>query len=193
MADAAVEEAGLPVIPLVADPGGPPARSAGFLPKSGPQRTFAFVTLVNTTGNGMVMISVVLYFTRVVHMSAARVGVGMTIAGLLGIAAGIPIGHLADRRGPREVQIVLLCLTGLTTVGYLLIRGFAVFIVVVALDMLVNNASSAVRGGLIRRIGGESAAAFRSSSARSRTRASHSARCWPPSRSRWTPGSPTSC
>ena len=69
----------------------------------GPMRTFAAVTLVNTIGNGLLATAVVLYFTRVVGLSGAHVGVGLTIAGALGLLVGVPLGHVADRTGPREV------------------------------------------------------------------------------------------
>jgi MFS family permease len=121
----------------------------------------AAATLVNTIGTGMLMTASVLYFTRVVHLSAARVGLGLTLAGLVGIAAGVPVGDLADRRGPREVQLVLLCIMAATMAAYLFIHSFAAFVAVVAVDQLANNAANAVRGGLIRRIGGEGASAFR--------------------------------
>ena len=137
------------------------SRLDGVLPEPGAPRIMAYSTLVNTTGTGMLLTSSVLYFTRVVHLSAARVGLGLTLAGLVGIAAGVPVGDLADRRGPREVQLVLLCIMAATMAAYLVIHDFALFVLVVAVDQLANNASNAVRGGLIRRIGGDGASAFR--------------------------------
>jgi MFS family permease len=121
----------------------------------------AVSTLVNTIGTGMLLTASVLYFTRVVHLSAARVGLGLSLAGLVGVAAGLPVGDLADRRGPREVQLALLWIMAATMTAYLFIHSFAVFVVVVAVDQSANNATTAVRGGLIRRVGGEGASAFR--------------------------------
>jgi MFS family permease len=140
---------------------GPAALVSGLLPEPGPHRILAISTLVNTLGLGMFMTSSVLYFTRVVHLSPASVGFGLSAAGLVGIAAGIPIGDLADRRGPREVQLALLILLSLTMASYVLIHSFAVFVAVAAVDLMANNAANAVRGGLIRRVGGEGAASFR--------------------------------
>jgi hypothetical protein len=58
---------------------------------------YGLAVLANTFGFGLVVTSSVLYFTRVVHLPVGRVGLGLTIAGLIGLAAGIPIGDLADR------------------------------------------------------------------------------------------------
>ena len=71
-----------------------------LLPEPGARHVYAFVVLANTFGFGLVITSMVLYFTRVVHLSAVQVGLGMTIAGLVGLIAGVPIGDLADRHGP---------------------------------------------------------------------------------------------
>lgn len=45
------------------------------------------------------MASAVLFFTRSVGLPLAQVALGMGIAAFVGMLAGIPVGHLADRRG----------------------------------------------------------------------------------------------
>ena len=74
-----------------------------LLPEPGPQRVYGLATLVNTFGFGLVVTSLVLYFTRVVHLGSLQVGLGLTISGLIGLVAGVPVGVLADRHGPRTV------------------------------------------------------------------------------------------
>jgi hypothetical protein len=66
-----------------------------LLPEPGARRVYGITTLVNTLGFGLIVTSMVLYFTRVVHLSSNQVGLGMTVAGLVGLAAGVPIGDLA--------------------------------------------------------------------------------------------------
>ncbi|MCM0677651.1 hypothetical protein NCC78_23610 [Micromonospora phytophila] len=46
-------------------------------------------------GSGIFMASAVLFFTRFVGLPLAQVALGMGIAALVGLLAGIPIGHLA--------------------------------------------------------------------------------------------------
>ena len=131
------------------------------IPEPGPRRVLGLATAINNVGNGMFMTSSVLYFTRVLHLPIAEVGFGLTMAGLVGLLAGIPIGDVADRRGQREVVLITMLLLAVTMAGYIFITNFAVFAVVASLDMLATSASNAARGGLIRRVGGEGAAAFR--------------------------------
>jgi MFS family permease len=116
---------------------------------------------ISAIGNGLYMTSAVLYFTRVVHLSPGDVAIGLTIASLVGLLAGIPVGDYADRRGPREIQIVALVLLGVTMLSYIFVHDFAIFLVVACADMLVNCGANAVRGGLIKRVGGEKPGLFR--------------------------------
>jgi MFS family permease len=104
-----------------------------------------------------------LYFTRVVHLSTGRVGVGLTIAGLIGLASGVLAGDLADRYGPREVLCGAMAVQFLTIFSYIFIRNFVGFLIVVSLDMLAMTATMAAEGALNRRVGGEEATRFRAS------------------------------
>jgi MFS family permease len=131
------------------------------IPESGPKRIFAFAILVNSAGNGMFMASSALYFTRVVHLPTGLVGLGLTIAAAVGLLAGVPIGDLADRRGPREVFIGVLSVQAITMACLIFIHSFTAFMMLVSLDMLAGSAAASSRGALIRRIGGEQAPVFR--------------------------------
>lgn len=115
-------------------------------------RILSLATLVNTVGNGLLTTSVVLYFTRVVGLSGAQVGVGLTIAGAVGLVVGVPAGHLADRRGPREVAAALILVQAVTMVGYLLAGSFAAFLIAAILVIATTQAESAVRQGLIAQV-----------------------------------------
>jgi len=60
-------------------------------------------------GSGVFMVSASLFYTRSIGLSLPEVGLGMGVAAVVGLFAGIPVGHVADRRGPREVyQLTLL-------------------------------------------------------------------------------------
>jgi hypothetical protein len=141
---------------------GPPRALVALVPPSGPQRVYGVSLLVNTFGFGLVFTSMTLYFTRVVHLSTEQVGVGMTIAGLVGLLSSVPAGDLADRRGPREVVRASVILQFLATVGYLFIHDFVAFVVVASVEMISISATESANGPLIRRIGGENAAGYRS-------------------------------
>lgn len=79
-----------------------------LLPESPAERAIALATLANTVGNGMFYTVSAIYFTQSVGLSPAQVGLGLTVAGLCGLLAGVPAGHLGDVRGPRNILIALL-------------------------------------------------------------------------------------
>jgi MFS family permease len=140
----------------------PPRVLTSLIPEPGATRVYGLAVLANTFGFGLVLTSSVLYFTRVVHLPVGRVGLGLTIAGLIGLAAGIPIGDLADRRDPRQVLRMTMLVQFAATAGYVFVRNFAGFVVVATVDMLALNAAESAEGALIRRVGGEDATVFRS-------------------------------
>ncbi|MCZ0981282.1 hypothetical protein O1L60_26285 [Streptomyces diastatochromogenes] len=72
-----------------------------LLPDTRPRRALAASNFVNAVGSGLFLTAGVLYFTQAVRLPAATVGLGLGIAGLLSLAVGIAVGHLADRRGAR--------------------------------------------------------------------------------------------
>ncbi len=112
-------------------------------------RRMALVTLVNTTGNGIFFTLSALYFTRIVGFSVVQVGTGLSIAAGVAILAGIPMGHLADRRGPREVMVALLVLTAACSGLYLLVQSWWQFVLVSTLVAVLDRGAGAVRGALI--------------------------------------------
>ncbi|MER5828330.1 hypothetical protein ABT086_40540 [Streptomyces mirabilis] len=77
------------------------ARSSRLVPPAGPQRVLALAQLTNSVGDGAYYVTSALYFTHVVGLAPARVGLGLTVAWAVGSLVGVPLGRLADRRGPR--------------------------------------------------------------------------------------------
>lgn len=130
-------------------------------PESGPQRALIAASFVSRVGNGLFNTAAILYFTLVVHLPAAQVGAGLTIAGLCGLAAGIPAGNLADRYGPRVISLTAQAVLTVTMASFVFIDSWLAFTLVATLDRLAATASGAAGGALVARVGGERPAAFR--------------------------------
>lgn len=120
-----------------------------LLPAPGPLRPLALATLLSRVGNGLLMTISVLYFTRIAGLPIATVGLGLTIAGLAGLLAGVPFGHLADRRGPRTLFVVLSLLQAVLSLLYLVIGNFWQFLVVAVVVTALDRGANAVRFALI--------------------------------------------
>ena len=132
-----------------------------WLAPPGPQRIVILSSFVNRVGNGLFNTAAVLYFTLVVHLRAGEVGIGLTIAGLIGLLAGVPAGDLADRHGARIVRLAALGGQTATMIGYLFVGGVVPFVLLATLGQLCLSAGTAAAGPMIVRAGGDRPAAFR--------------------------------
>nr|WP_042179560.1 MFS transporter [Kibdelosporangium sp. MJ126-NF4]CEL13889.1 putative membrane transport protein [Kibdelosporangium sp. MJ126-NF4]CTQ88257.1 putative membrane transport protein [Kibdelosporangium sp. MJ126-NF4] len=116
-------------------------------------RRLAAAQLTNSIGDGAFYVTSALYFTRVVGLSATQVGLGLTIGWAVGFLAGVPLGHLADRRGPRATAILLAVATALTISAFLLVRSFWPFLLAVCLytssQCGLTGARQALLAGLV--------------------------------------------
>jgi MFS family permease len=119
--------------------------------------------LINVYGTGLIITAMTLYAIKVVHLTAARSGLALTIAGLVGLLASMPIGRLADRRGPRDVSRLALLLVGVAAASYVFFaHNFVSYLIVAIVDGLALSASSTASVALLRRVGGDNATTFRS-------------------------------
>jgi MFS family permease len=128
-------------------------RLAALLPADPAQRTWAFATLANTFGNGIFFPVSAIYFTRSVGLSPAQVGIGLTVAGLCGLLAGVPAGHLADVRGPRNILVALALAQGVGVAAYTLVDGFVAFLLLACVVTTLDRAGNAVRNGMVAALG----------------------------------------
>ena len=82
-------------------------RSAGFLrrliPPTPMSRRLATQSVLFSTGEGTFNTGSAVFLTQVVGMSAARVGLAITLTGVAEFLMAYPAGRLVDRFGPRRV------------------------------------------------------------------------------------------
>jgi Major Facilitator Superfamily len=95
------------------------------------------------------MTGAAVFFTRSVGLSAAQVGLGLTIAGAVGLGSGVPAGRAADRRGAREVAVAFLVLEAACAGCFALVHDFGWFVLAATGAAAGEGASSALRGALI--------------------------------------------
>ncbi|MFE9957754.1 MFS transporter [Micromonospora sp. NPDC005299] len=124
------------------------------IPPPGRLRTLSLATLANTVGSGLWLTGGALYLTRDVGLSPASVGAGLTLAGLVGLTASVPLGALADRRDPRTIRALLQLGQAIAAAAYLLVGSFPVFLAVAVLEMLLASGNLAVRAALVAAVAG---------------------------------------
>ncbi|MFE0101908.1 MFS transporter [Streptomyces sp. NPDC059009] len=120
-------------------------RSPGSVPVV---RRLALMTFLNAFGNGLFFPLGVLYFTRIVGLDATSVGLGMTVAGVVGVAAGVPAGRAADRWGSRRVGSLLWAGCGVATTAYIFVASYTTFLVSVICVTGLLQAGRGVLGAI---------------------------------------------
>ncbi|MFF4578607.1 MFS transporter [Streptomyces sp. NPDC001389] len=120
-----------------------------FLPAPGAPRRLAAAQLSNSVGDGAYYVCSALYFTRVVGLSPAQIGLGLTLAWAVGSVAGVPLGALADRRGPRGTSVLLALATAASVASFLFIRSFGAFLCAVVLYAVSQCGLAAARQALL--------------------------------------------
>ncbi|GAA1415790.1 MFS transporter [Catellatospora coxensis] len=125
------------------------SRMINLLPAHPATRALVFSTLAGSTSRGLFITISVIFFTRSVGLSAGQVGLGLTVAAVVGLLAGVPAGHLADRVGPRRVMVGFGLARAALMLGYLAVQGFTGFVVVAAGVQLLEAGFGAANGALI--------------------------------------------
>jgi hypothetical protein len=121
----------------------------GIAPARGPARTLCVGGFVTAIGDGAWYTVWAIYFTRIVHLPAAQVGIGLAIAGAVALAAITPLGHLADQLGLRGT---LMAVTGVQAVAmacFPFVRSFWPFLAVAVVATATDQSASGIRNALV--------------------------------------------
>ncbi len=121
----------------------------GLLPEDRQDWLLSLGTLADAIGLGLFVTVSTIFFTRSVGLSVSQVGVGLSVAGLVGFAMAVPIGRLADHFGPRGVSVVIALIQAGVMASYTVVRSFPAFLLVVVLFSLAESGSYAARQVLV--------------------------------------------
>ncbi|WP_137988260.1 MFS transporter [Streptomyces vilmorinianum] len=112
-------------------------------------RALLLAQLSNSIGDGAFYVTSALYFSQIVGLSAAQIGIGLTLAWAVGSVAGVWLGHLADRRGPRGTAVLLALATAAAVGSFLFIRSFVPFLIAAAVYATAQSGLAAARQALL--------------------------------------------
>ncbi|MGW6915593.1 MFS transporter [Kitasatospora sp. NPDC054939] len=114
-----------------------------------PPRVLALAQLLNSIGDGAYYVTSALYFSQVVGLTPAQIGLGLTLGWAVGSVVGVALGNLADRRGSRGTAVVLALATALAVASFLFVRSFPLFAVAAVLYASCQCGLTAARQALL--------------------------------------------
>ncbi|GAB3856594.1 MFS transporter [Nocardioides maradonensis] len=108
-------------------------------------RSLSWQSILSAAGDGAFLTGSAVFFTQVVGLSAAQVGLGLTIGGIASFLLAVPLGKLSDRFGAKQVWSVTCVLECLTYASWFWADSMATFILVTVVLESVQVAGRAAR------------------------------------------------
>ena len=116
------------------------------LPPSPLARSLSVQSILFAVGEGTFITGSAVFFTQIVGLSAAQVGIGLTVAGLVSFFFAVPAGKLADRVGTKRIWAISALGTSLLYLVWPVIDGFVAFLVMMVVLEVVSQAGWSGRG-----------------------------------------------
>ena len=104
-----------------------------------------------TVANGMFYAVSALLFTRSMGIDAITVGIGLTVAGAVGVLASLGAGFLADKVGALRLLIVCVLTQGLALASFAIADGVVAFVAIACLATGTRQAGASARSALVAR------------------------------------------
>lgn len=105
-----------------------PASLVAWLPKTANGRRLIGIFFVDAVGTGVFLAGSALFFTRFLRLTPAEVGIGLSLAGVVGFFCSVPLGRLSDRIGSHRTLVLLYVWRGAGFVAYAFTDGWVSFL-----------------------------------------------------------------
>src|SRR3954465_16066479 len=116
-----------------------------LIPPTPLSRRLATQSLLFATAEGTFLTGSAVFFTQVVGLRAAQVGLGLTVAGVVSFLVAYPAGKLTDRFGPKRMWAVGALVTAMMFAAWPFIDNFTGYVTMVVCFEIVENAGGAGR------------------------------------------------
>jgi MFS family permease len=117
-----------------------------MLPESRVARRLTVQSVLYAFGDGVFTTGNAVYFTQIVGLTAAQVGLGLSLSGLVVLALAVPMGRVADRFGARRMWALGALLEALLYLSYPFIHGFVAFVLLLSAFSIMETVGGAGRG-----------------------------------------------
>jgi MFS family permease len=108
-------------------------------------RRLSTQSVLSAFGDGVFLTGSAVFFTQIVGLSAAQVGLGLTIAGVVTFLVAVPLGKLSDRFGAKRVWAISSLIEAVLYLAWLAAGDMVGFVTVMVAVQVVSTASRASR------------------------------------------------
>ncbi|WP_167001866.1 MFS transporter [Mumia sp. ZJ430] len=122
-----------------------------FFPRDRVARALTLSTAAHSLSSGVFYTVSALYFTRVIGLEATTVGLGLGIAGGIGVGASYGGGWLSDRVGAHHVQSWAMTLNGMAMLAYTFAADALAFVLVACVAVGTRSAQGTAKQAIIAR------------------------------------------
>jgi MFS family permease len=107
-------------------------------------RRLSVQSVLSAFGDGVFLTGSAVFFTQIVGLSAAQVGLGLSAAGAVTFFLAVPLGKLSDRFGAKRVWVASSLVEALLYLAWLAVGSMGTFVaMLVVLELVVTTSRSA--------------------------------------------------
>jgi MFS family permease len=117
----------------------------GILPPTRLEQDLAVQCVLSAFATGSFLTGTAVFFTQVVGLSGAQVGLGMSVAAGVTLLLQLPLGRLADRVGAKQVWVVASAIEAVLYLVWPLIGGMAGFVAMLSVLAVFETAGRNAR------------------------------------------------
>ena len=115
------------------------------LPEDPLVRRLVVQSVLSAFGTGSFLTGTAVFFTQIVGLSGAQVGLGLSVSAGVTLVLSIPIGRFTDRIGAKRLWIVAAALEATLYLSWPFVSGFLVFVGVLTVLAVVEASGQSAR------------------------------------------------
>jgi MFS family permease len=116
-----------------------------ILPPTKLERDLALQCVLSAFATGSFLTGTAVFFTQIVGLTGAQVGLGMSIAGVVTLLLSLPLGRLSDRVGAKPLWAVAALVEALLYFAWPLAGGMVSFVALLSLLAAISTAGNTGR------------------------------------------------
>jgi len=116
-----------------------------ILPPTKLERDLALQCVLSAFATGSFLTGTAVFFTQIIGLTGAQVGLGMSVAAGVTLVLTMPLGRLTDRVGAKQLWVVSALLEALLYFAWPVAGGFVAFVVLLSVLASVETAGRSAR------------------------------------------------